>query len=167
MNHNYICEGENIILKPMSLEESQLYRCLRNRDDVKKYFFYTENISEEAQNKWYLKYKENQQEVMFSIYEKDSNDFLGGIGIYDINNNDGTCEIGRIIIDKQKAKGKGYGAKALILLSEFAVNQLNMNSIYAYVYSFNDASSKSFINAGYKLIEDDTKIRKYLWKKYM
>lgn len=152
MNHQYFAESENIILKPFGEIDSEQYRILRNEDSNRKFFFSDEFISVDTQKKWYKGYLEKTGEYMFSIYHKSSELFLGAIGIYDVNEICSTAEVGRIIIDNkiEIAKGKGYGAEAIIALSRFAFEKLNIQQLYAYIYSDNLASIKSFEKAEYQ-----------------
>lgn len=92
---------------------------------------------------------------MFSVYLKDSEEFIGGLGIYDINMDKKMAEVGRIIIDKERCKGKGYGAESLKGISLIARN-MGLQCLYAYIYSENQASIKTFQKAGYSISEKDS-----------
>ena len=155
MKHNYSIVCENIIISPMGELESELYRQLRNRADNRKGFFDQNIIEKEQQRKWFNQYLKRTDQIMFSIYIKESEEFIGGLGIYDINRDKRIAEVGRIIIDKERCKGKGYGAESLKGISLIAKN-IGLQYLYAYIYSENQASIKTFQNAGYSISQKDS-----------
>ncbi len=162
MNHNCFAENDKIRIAPMTDEESELYRLLRNRKDNAPFFFSSITITKEMQHKWFKKYLCDDSQLMFSIYEKSTGAFVGGVSIYDVNLQKGEAEVGRIIVDKEIASGKHYGAQSIELVSSVAKNELGLKSLYANIYSSNIASLKSFRNAGYKdeeIKDDITKVR--------
>lgn len=155
MKHNYSIVCENIIISPMGELESELYRQLRNRADNRKEFFDQNIIEKDQQSKWFIQYLKRADQIMFSVYLKDSKEFIGGLGIYDINMDKKMAEVGRIIIDKERCKGKGYGAESLNGISLIARN-IGLQYLYAYIYSGNQASIKSFQKAGYSISQKDS-----------
>ncbi|WP_026669513.1 GNAT family N-acetyltransferase [Butyrivibrio sp. AE3006] len=152
MNHNYNMQSEGVKLTPMTAQDSEKYRILRNRKDNISFFFSGKEITSDQQAAWYKKYLDDDTQYMFSIYEKNSDNYIGGIGIYDIDTDKRTAEVGRIIVDREIAGGKHYGAAAISLLIELARNELKLNSLYANIYSTNKTSLKSFLRAGF--VED-------------
>ena len=101
MNHNFVAENDKICIKPMTDEESEQYRLLRNRKDNAPFFFTSITITKEMQRKWFEKYLCDDSQLMFSIYEKATDAFIGGVSIYGVNTKKGEAEVGRIIIDKE------------------------------------------------------------------
>ena len=152
MKHNYKRKSGNLLLLPMSVEDSESYRILRNQNENRARFFNTSVISKEQQLKWYDSYLANDSELMFSIFENGI--FIGGVGIYDINIISKSAEIGRIIIDKSIAGGKGYASVVIKELCEIA-RSLGINILYANIKSDNIASIKSFSNAGFHVSHKD------------
>ena len=150
MQHDYTIPADDITLRPMSATDSEVYRRLRNREDNRNFFFDASEISAEQQRAWYERYLSDQASYMFSVYETNANAFIGGIGLYDIDRAAGTAEVGRILIDRQIAAGHGYGAQAIVALSRFALQQMNLRELTAYIYHTNLPSRKSFAKAGYE-----------------
>lgn len=148
---------EKIYISSMNAYEAEKYRVLRNRDDNRQMFFDDSVISMEQQRSWFEKYLEKPDEYMFSIYDRESGAFVGGIGIY-TNDRDET-EIGRIIIDRMICGGKGYGALAIRLLVDF-MRQSELKSLVAYIFTNNIASQRSFEKAGFRITDTlEDKIR--------
>ena len=145
-------------MSPLENDTSEEYRLLRNREDNRKFFFSNKEITAESQNKWFEKYLLDKNQIMFAIYEKASSVFVGGICIYDIDGS--KAEVGRIIIDRQKVGGKGYGAEAIKLINAFAKSELRLKMTYANIYSTNIASIRSFENGGYSQVAEEDNIKK-------
>lgn len=145
MNHTYSTSYSDIYLTPMTKEESQLYRVLRNVPDIRKCFIYSEEISEEAQNIWYNRYLNTDNDFMFSIYTSD-NTFIGGCALYDFNNF--TAEFGRVLIDRKFA-GNGYACKALLALCGLASDSFKLKSLHLEGLSDNLPALKSYSKAGF------------------
>ena len=157
MEHNINIKGTDISLLPLNKEYSECYRKLRNRDDNRFYFFNSAIIEKEQQKRWYESYLAEKDQYMFAIIENGKGYFVGGVGIYDVVTNfEKTAQVGRIIVDKERCFGKGYGAQALKLLAQIAKNDLKLVSLYAYIMKTNIASIKTFEKAGYQLIEENS-----------
>lgn len=149
MKHDYSIECEHIVLVPMDEQTSELYRKLRNREDNREFFFNSAVIEKEQQIKWFHSYLEKKEEFMFAILFRETMKFIGGIGIYDINFEQQTAEVGRIIVDRNVAAGKGYGTEAIKGIVEIARDKLGMEEVCAYIYRTNIASVKAFFKAGF------------------
>lgn len=144
MEHEFKTRYEDIRLIPMSMEDSEKYRNLRNRPDVRINFKSKRVISADEQKVWYENYLHSPNEVMFSIFSDDI--FLGGNSLYKINNNDGTAEYGRIIIDKQYS-GNSFGYKATMATMKIAKEKLLLKEIYLEVYKSNIAAYNTYKKA--------------------
>lgn len=149
MKHNFSLECDHIVLMPMDEESSEEYRKLRNREDNQKFFFHSAVIEKEQQIRWFYNYLKRENEYMFAVFLKEKMKFVGGIGIYDIDIIKKTAEIGRIIIDRRLASGKGYGTETIRGIVDIFQNQLKLKEMYAFIYTTNIASIKSFLRAGF------------------
>lgn len=154
MKHNYSIESNHIILVPMDEQTSELYRKLRNREDNRNFFFDSAVIEKEQQAKWFQNYLKKENEYMFAVLLKETMEFVGGIGIYDIDLLQRTAEIGRIIIDKNMVSGRGYGTEAIRGIANIFRKYFALKKIYAYIYANNVASVKAFLKADF--IKDST-----------
>ena len=165
MNKDVIIEGDNIILRSMTEDTSELYRQLRNREDNRYFFFTEEEIDEASQKKWFDKYLSDENQMMFAVFDKFSGRFAGGIGIYDIVMGK-SAEIGRIIIDRYSFGGKGFGYEAVFLLSEYVKKEKLAERVYAYIKTGNIASRKTFERCGFRLSEDTIKTQNLFYEKH-
>lgn len=149
MEHNYAISTTNIHLYPLSADDSQKLRTLRNRADNRNWFKTNNIISKESQTAWYEKYLTAPNEIMFSIYDVKTSVFLGAVALYDIDILKKQAEVGRLLIDRQIASGRGLGSEALNSICQLAFTQLGLNLVYAEIYANNFASIKSFCKSNF------------------
>lgn len=148
MKHTLTCHDGGIILRPLSPEDSERYRILRNQEHNRHWFFFSDIISREAQEVWYQSYLGKKDEYMFSIYNTDDI-FLGGAALYHLI--DKTAEFGRLIVDRPAAGQGGVGARSLLLLCDLAKNQLGLTRLHLEVYEDNLPAVKTYEKAGFVL----------------
>lgn len=86
---------------------------------------------------------------IFGIFLKNNNEHIGNIKIGNINQIHRHAEIGLIIGDKN-IWGKGYGTESINLATKYAFEEINLNKLFAGIYSNNIASYKAFLKAGYR-----------------
>lgn len=134
-------------LLPMQKRESELYRLIRNRNDVRNKFVYSGIISREQQEKWYAEYLSKENDYMFAVYDAAGN-FIGGNALYNINEKAKTGEYGRLLIDKEV--GKGNGVKATLAAGKIAKEQLGLKLLYMEVYEDNFPSIITCHKAGFR-----------------
>ncbi len=149
MEHHYFYREKDISIVPLSEVHSEKYRQLRNRDDNRKWFKTDLIITQDMQKKWYQNYLTKPSEYMFAIEDNKTGEFIGAVGLYDINPEEKCAEIGRIIVDRFKSGGRGYASKALECACKIGVEQLGLTRIYAEIYSDNIASLRSFEKIGF------------------
>lgn len=162
MLHNLIKKFQNILLKPLLKEEIEILRILRNKEGNRKCFIYQREISKEEQEKWYQKYLEKEDDVMFAAYLDNIETPVGYVALYDIDKDNKSCEFGRILVDKDKVKEKGIGYLITRCCCNIAVEELGMERIYLEVFSDNIPAIKTYLKAGFeekkKYVKDDREI---------
>jgi len=87
---------------------------------------------------------------LYGIYLRANTKHIGNIKLGPINSIHKHGTVGLLIGDPAEW-GKGYGSRAIMLLTDYALNQLNLVSLNAGCYSENIGSYKSFLKAGWKL----------------
>lgn len=147
MKHNFTCTDGNIILRPLSRSDSEQYRLLRNQENNRHCFIFSDPISSEAQKNWYENYLLEKGDYMFAIYSQDDH-FLGGAALYHFSTN--SAEFGRIVIDEKYA-GKGVGYRALSLLCQLAKEQMGLSMLHLEVFADNQPAKRLYEKAGFLL----------------
>lgn len=131
--------GKKIGLTSVSTESLEQFREWRNRPELRQYFREHRELSKEMQTNWFnSKVLNDPNQYNFEIRDLDSKKLIGHCGLYYINWIARTAEFGIYIGDNNFRNG-GYGSDSLRTLIDYGFNQLNLNKIWAEVYSNNDA----------------------------
>ncbi|HCC08185.1 MAG TPA: hypothetical protein DEP72_08540 [Clostridiales bacterium] len=149
MKHEYIIKGDNILLRPLEENYIEILRCWRNKKEIQKWFLNSRVINKEEQIKWFENYINNNDEIMFIIESSDLNIPVGAIALCNIDRENNMAEPGRLMIGEEIARGKFMGTKALKLLCNFALSELNMKEIYINVIA-NNRAIKIYERLGFK-----------------
>lgn len=153
MKHSYGIEHGRIMLKPMSLEESELYRKVRN--DVRDCFIFTGEISYEQQQRWFMQYELEKDDYMFSVIHRDSGKWIGGIALYGFNPDISCCEYGRVVAASASVREKGLGREAVAAVCRIAFESFGVSSVAASVLSDNDRALACDYTVGFRLMGNE------------
>lgn len=141
--------GKKINLTSLSEKNLEQLRQWRNSPELRQYFREYREISEDMQLAWYNKIKNNSNQVDFEIHDlKSPNDLIGHCGLYYINWVYRQAEFGIYIGDTQYRNG-GFGSDSLRTLIKYGFEDLNLNRIWAEVYS-NNAALEIYLHIGFK-----------------
>ena len=143
-------EGKRIYLSPMNSEDYKIFTAWVNDETLARgigNFKYL--ISEEKEKEW-IDEKIKNNDYNFCIVLKSNDTLIGSYGLEVKDQVSRRFHIGGFIGNKED-RGKGYGTEALELVTKFAFEVLNANSVYSGIFSFNEASLKSAKKAGYKI----------------
>ena len=135
-----IIETERLILRPVSLEYKELI-FPEFTDNVTTFMFPSAPKKIEETEEFILdslKKMKNNKDLVVSIFKKDSNEFLGGGGIHNIDTK--TPELGIWI--KESTHGHKYGREAVAGLKTWADNNLEYDYLSYPVAKENIASQK-------------------------
>lgn len=143
---------DKVLLKPMSYEECQKYRKLRNKKNIRHWFIYKDFITEDAQCIWYKKYLESDNDCMFSIYYNQI--FVGGNAIYNINFAKNEAEYGRLLLNPKIVGGKGLGKIVTSFACIIAKQSLGLERLYLEVYASNTPAIKTYRYVGFDIIQE-------------
>lgn len=141
---------ENIYLRLLTSDDaSQDYLNWLN-DDLTTQFLECKinKYTLEDLKEYIIKINNGTNNFLFGIFTKEKNEHIGNIKIGSINHTHKFADIG-LIIGNKNAWGKGYGTEAIIQVTNFAKDNLNLNKLIAGIYENNIASLKAFIKAGY------------------
>ena len=122
-------------LKWINTKESQLL--LRNVNSKLKY---------KDLKKWLETNKKN-GDILYAIYLKSNNQFIGTTRISLINRTDKSCTLGRLIGENTN-RSKGLGSIVTKKVLQLAFKKLKLNKVWAEVYVTNKRSLKSHMKAG-------------------
>lgn len=161
MKHDYEYEYGRIILKPLEWDDIEQLRVLRNQE--KQFFLEQTEIEEDSQKKWYERYLEKDNDIMFKVVKKDKpEEFIGAIALYAIDWEKGTAEAGRTVIDKKKSPEKGIGQEATKAVCRFGFEKLKLKKIVGEVLKTNERIIKVDLRAGFRIVGESENGELYL-----
>jgi RimJ/RimL family protein N-acetyltransferase len=128
---NTILEDESILLRP--LQETDVENLLEislNEPETWEYSLVRANGKDNLENyiKLALKYKENETEFPFIVFDKKSGKYAGSTRFYDINLPFKTLQLGFTWYGKD-FRGTGLNKRCKFLLLEFAFETLGMERV--------------------------------------
>lgn len=151
MKHDFYYQSGDIELRPMTYEDSQKYRLLRNQEQNRLCFFSQGVLSAEDQRNWYEKYEKDDTDIMFAFYYR--NVFAGGNAIYHIDRKKGCAEYGRLLVDKINFPEKGLGSAITYGASEIACKDLGLTMLYSEIRDGNLPSLYAHLKVGFHEVE--------------
>lgn len=144
-------ESDRLYLSPMSVEDFQIYTKWINNETLSKGLGnFRFNITELSEKEW-IENVCKKGEHHYSIIRKEDNKLLGTYGLEVKSEVSRRFHVGGFIGEEEE-RGKGYGTEALQLITRFAFEVLNAESLFSGIYSFNEASIKSAEKAGYRKV---------------
>lgn len=143
-------ESDRLFLSPMNVDDYQIYTKWINDETLSSGLGnFRFNITELSEKEWIEKVCKN-GEHHYSIIRKDDNKVIGTYGLEVKSEVSRRFHVGGFIGEIDE-RGKGYGTEALKLITKFAFEILNAETLFSGIYAFNEASVKSAKKAGYKI----------------
>lgn len=103
----------------------------------------------EEEEEWYRGLSEKKDHFQFAIETLEDKKFIGGCSIFHINWKNSHCAVGIAIYD-EAYQSKGYGTDAMKILVKFIFEQMNLNKVKLFVFSYNERAIKSYEKCGFK-----------------
>lgn len=143
-------ESERLYLSPICVDDYQTYTRWINDETLSSGIGnFKQNITELNEKEW-LEKSSKEGNYDFSIIRKEDNKLIGSYGLEIKDNVSRRMHVGGFI-GEISDRGKGYGTEALKLITKFAFEILNAESLYSGIFAFNEASIKSAQKAGYSI----------------
>ncbi len=156
--------GEKIILRPMTLADTDLIVTWRNKEIVRKNFIYQKPFTPEGHREWFRTMIDTGKAKQFIVCEKIAGSQavrpIGSAYLRDIDYEFSKVEFG-MYIGEQDAHNKGYGTEITTLITDYAFNVLKLHKVYSRIFADNIPSIKSclknhFIKEAY--LKDEVKL---------
>jgi Acetyltransferases, including N-acetylases of ribosomal proteins len=143
-------ESENLYLSPFCVDDYQMFTKWVNDESLASGLGnFKFNITELSEKEW-IENVCKKGEYHFAVVRKADDKLLGVYGLEEKDNVSRRFHVGGFIGEKSN-RGKGYGTEALTLITKFAFEILNAQSLFSGIFSFNEASVKSAVKAGYSI----------------
>ena len=145
MNYEIIFESDRINFVKVTEKLVSDYLNMVNDIDVQKYISRNRKTYElDSEIEW-IKKKLTENSIIFSMIEKETNEFIGNIEIMRINNNIG--EMGIAITPNQQ--NKHFGQEAIKRFIEYSFNDLGLDGLELNVYNFNHRGIHCYEKVGF------------------
>ena len=145
MNYEIIFESERIHFVKLTEKLVQEYLDMVKDIEVQKYISHNRKTYELDEELEWIKSKLEENAIIFSMIEKETNEFIGNIEIMEIKNNIG--EMGIAITPKKQ--DKHYGQEAIKRFIEYAFNDLSLDGLELNVYNFNPRGIRCYEKVGF------------------
>lgn len=156
MDLQLVFKTDNILFYKVSIELIDEYLELVNDKTIQRSTLTKEKqYSKEKELAWIQNVLDN-NELVFSMLDKNTNEFIGNITLDDIN--DEVAEIALSI--KSILQNRGYGKEAIKGLIDYAKEVLNYKSLIAVIFSNNYRSLHCFQKLGFKEYEREEAVKK-------
>jgi RimJ/RimL family protein N-acetyltransferase len=151
-------EGKFVTLRKTKVEDAaDIYQWRSGASG--KYLRQTANYSVEAQQKWIE--SRSDREVNYIIFDKFSNEKVGTISIYDVNEGDKVANVGRLLLaDTWLTKSNPYGLEAMILCYAYVFKTMQFRKITGDIIASNVAMVKLQLYLG---MEQEGLLSKHVW----
>jgi RimJ/RimL family protein N-acetyltransferase len=144
-------EGKLVRLREYRKEDIPLKLSYINDPEVLKYLEpgipYPATLNEEL--RWFDSISAFKDTYRFAVETVSDSNYIGDCGINSIDWKNGIVGVS-IFIGNSTYRGKSYGTEAMQLLMGFIFNQMSVNKIRLYVYSFNERAIRSYEKCGFK-----------------
>lgn len=141
---------ENIIVRPITMEDTDMVVRWRQNPRVLQNFLYRGPFTAEIHRNW-METKVASGEVIQFIIEENENP-VGSVYYRDIDADNRTAEYG-IFIGDDEAVGHGVGSKIAAWAVGYAKNVLHTSVLKLRALADNTAAVKSYEKAGYKVYD--------------
>ncbi|MCR5502615.1 MAG: GNAT family N-acetyltransferase [Lachnospiraceae bacterium] len=146
---------EEMILRPITEEDTADIIRWRNSDHVRRNFLYQELFTEEVHLHWLHTMVETGKVRQFIMILRSEDRLkerpVGSVYLRDIDTEKGTAEYG-IFIGEKDTLGRGYGTQACRMMRSYAKNVLKLKKLFLRLFEDNEAARKSYESAGFSVI---------------
>jgi RimJ/RimL family protein N-acetyltransferase len=146
--------GTLVRLRPLQAEDLEMTLRWRNQDHIRCQFINTDLIEFEGHKRRFERYLQKDYDYVF-IFEttEEPSVPIGQIAVYDVDRQQGTCEIGRLMLGDSEYAGRGFSTEAYGLLIKFIKEQLRMRTIKVVVKETNLPSVAIQKHFGFSVVD--------------
>lgn len=148
MDRESDCEGKEIYLRSIAMEDTDNIIKWRNSDAVRKNFIYQELFTRQSHAYWMETMVNTGKVVQMIICLKEGDRPVGSVYIRDIDHRHHKGEYG-IFIGEADARGKGIGTAAAKLMISYAFEELHLHRLFLRVFADNQQAIASYEKAGF------------------
>ena len=136
MDKNSTYSSDRLIYRGLTRSDAEVVVRWRSNPDNYRFFFSKKPITLEDHRRWFAGYLDDPSRYDFVIFDKDEMP-VGTVGLSHIEGD--SCEI-NYMIGETSARGKGYAKEAVQAMTDIALQELGVKTVYARVLANNPAS---------------------------
>lgn len=158
-------KSKNMKLELVNENDAEMILKLRNNPKLNKFISKTDS-SLEKQIEWIKEYKKREEkgeDYYFSIRTIETNEILGYIRVYNVNNKEKTCEWGSWIMKENNPVSSAL--ESVILIHKFMFNILKMEKVFQSVMKENKKGLSFHRAYGIKVVKIDDKFEHLVLEK--
>ncbi|WP_435358721.1 GNAT family N-acetyltransferase [Haloarchaeobius sp. DFWS5] len=138
--------GDIVDLCPIERDDLEFFRDVMNDPDVRPFFGSVTPLNMAMEEDWFENRVCAGDDVKLLVCV--DGEAVGTISLNDLDSHHGHAEVGYFVApDHQR---EGYGADALRTATDFAFTQRRLQTVFARVYAFNEASARLLESVGYE-----------------
>ncbi|MCX7918742.1 MAG: GNAT family N-acetyltransferase [bacterium] len=146
---NEFIVGEKVYLRPVELDDLELFCRCANHPDARYSFFIAFPSNRVRQEEFIRSLYKEKELIFFTIVIKESDIPIGHTAFHRIDWVSRVATYG-IIIGDSRYWGKGYGSEVTQLMVKYGFETLGLNRIQLHVWKDNIAGIKAYERAGFK-----------------
>jgi diamine N-acetyltransferase len=145
-------EGDLVALGPLRRELLPLYqRWINDLGTMRTLGLAPLPMTSEKEQNWYDRQSKAEDDVPFTIYEREALRPIGNTGLHGVDHRDRSATFG-ILIGEPDCRGKGYGTETTRLMLDYAFTALGLHNVMLTVLEFNASGIRTYQKAGFKEI---------------
>lgn len=139
--------GEQVYLRPITVEDTDNIIKWRNSDAVRPYFIYQKPFTREGHLNWLETMINSGKGYQFIVCQIEDDKPIGSTYFRDYDKEHNKIEYG-MFLGENSVKSKGIGTEIYKLSLQFAFNVLNVHKVFCRVFADNTICLKSCEKAG-------------------
>lgn len=139
--------GEQVYLRPITVDDTENIIKWRNSDAVRPYFIYQKPFTAEGHMKWLETMIFSGKGYQFIVCQIEDDKPIGSTFLRDFDRDNNKIEYG-MFLGSDNIKGKGIGREICRLTWDFAFETLGVHKIFSRILADNMASRRSCERAG-------------------
>ena len=145
-----LIEGERVILRPITMEDTPRIVAWRNDPEVLQNFIYRGPFTAAVHINWMKTKVASGEVVQYIIEDRESGRPVGSVYFRDVNRLYRSAEYG-VFIGEADARGRGLGSEAAKLFTDFGFETLGLHRISLRLLSDNVQAQRSYEKAGFRV----------------
>jgi RimJ/RimL family protein N-acetyltransferase len=134
-------EGNLVALGPLGRDLLPLYqRWINDLGTMRTLGLAPLPMTSEKEQDWYDRQSKAEDDVPFTIYERETLLPIGNTGLHGVDHRDRSATFG-ILIGEPDCRGKGYGTETMHLMLDYAFTALGLHNVMLTVFEFNPAGA--------------------------